>query len=172
MGLLLALLACAGVALALAAARTDSDTPPDPGNYRTDTEAILEPDGDAAVYRVRVWTTGEWQVFLDLDGGQVTQPLVSRPEPGGHRWRAELVVVVTLRPHPDEGRRGREVELESRLARAGGGGVTFTDAVAAGTKLADVVEAAAGTVVRPLGERVEVARLNGKAVAVWAAEPR
>jgi len=141
------------------------------GEYRVEIDSILEPTNDTAVYRVRVWTAGEQAIYLDLDGGQITQPLTSRLEDGG-LWQADLVILVNLRPNPDVTLRANASQMESRLLQRGKGGITFTDNVDAGKKLNDLVEVTGGTTVQKPGTKHQVARLNGKVVEVWAAASR
>ena len=135
-----------------------------PGEYRVEVEPITEPPGEVAVYRVRVRTVGERPVYMDLGGGQITRQAVSRPEPGGDVWRADVVIVATLRV---SSRPGAGQELECRLAN-GGAGITFTNALSPGVGLAGTVEVTAGFIARACGRKQLIARLNGQAVEVWA----
>lgn len=136
--------------------------------YRLNVEAILEPPGDTAVYRVQLWTASECPVYLDIGCGQVAQPLASRPEEGSTLWRADVTILVCLRTVVDPPQERNATNIECRLLRSGGGGITFTDRVATVAKLEDLIDVVVGESTKRRGEKHMVAQLNGKSVDVWA----
>lgn len=142
---------------------------PPAGEIRVVVEPILEPPGDVAVYRVRVWTAVEKALYLDFDGGQITQPLAPLAQPDG-LWLAELVILVALRPNPDATLRANAAQLEYRLLRSGGGGgLNFTENVPTGGALETLLDVPAGVFAKKFGQKQIVARLNGKVIEVSAA---
>jgi len=167
----LVLLICLSVVILFVTAPTDINLQLGQGEYRVEIDSILEPTNDTAVYRVRVWTAEEQAIYLDLEGGQITQPLTSRLE-DGRLWQADLVILVSLRPNPDMTLRANASQMESRLLQRGKGGITFIDNVDVGKRLNDMVEVTAGMTAHKLGSKHQVAQLNGKVVEVWAAASR
>jgi hypothetical protein len=137
-----------------------------PGEYRVEFEVVLAPPkSDTAVYRARIWTVDRQDVHLSIGANQIGIEGGTRPEPGGKLFRADAVIVVSVRKDGDK----RQLESVFNC----GGEVRLTDDLPAGAELANVLGLRKpGTLTQKLGEDVPLGKLYGKTITVSARAPR
>ncbi|MCE9566341.1 MAG: hypothetical protein K8U57_30325 [Planctomycetes bacterium] len=135
--------------------------------YQVVVEPILTPPGVVAIYRVQIRSSSEHPINLDFDDGQIAQSLTPRLV-DENVWQADVVILVEIRPNPDATLRAKASEVVYRLLSSGSGGLTYAEQVDVKTTLEQLIEVKAGAYTRKLGEKCLVARLNGKAINVFA----
>jgi hypothetical protein len=138
----------------------------DRNSYRVKVHPVLEPTKTVAVYHVQIMTAEKCGAWLHSFGGATTRELVSRPEKGSKLFRADFVLVVSLR---DIGKGDGTVELEFRYIVGGSEGMTsLTWDVSASTQLSDVFALSIGESAQKLGEKKSIGQFRGKALEVEA----
>jgi len=98
----------------------DAVEPLKPADYRVKVEPIVEPPGEMAVYRIRIWTSQERPVLL-LFGQQTDREGVLRAERDKKHYRADFVLTVILR---DERPNNEKLPFEVRAVAVGDPGIT------------------------------------------------
>jgi hypothetical protein len=146
----------------------------DPGEFRVNVEAIVEPPGDIAIYRIQVWTAGKEEVEVSGVDVNCAVGRETSPEPDGKLHRGDFVVVVILRPHPDPKFQGKRLELEQRLMRGGfgTGEVQVISSVNLNTKLEKVAQFAVGLHTTKIDTKLPIGKLNGSTISVRVEKPK
>jgi hypothetical protein len=139
----------------------------DADHYRLKVETILEPIGKVAIYRVQIWTVNKQEVSLLLQGGQISQQGLSRPENDGKVHRTDFVLLASLRESQDLQKGESKFELEFRCMVAGAPGMTvLTGVLDSSNPLNKVLEVPSAAAIYRLGQEVPVGRFRGKLLEV------